>query len=139
MKKYVLQPANFPINAVLQMPGSKSITQRAMVVAALAKGESLLQGALRSEDTELLADALIKLGIEAKWTDAGFKIKGSGVVGPGGEFNQPLKLYMGNNGTGIRLLTSLVCLGSGHYLLAGTKRMEERPSPSREGIEAMGG
>ncbi len=127
MKKYVLQPANFPINAVLQMPGSKSITQRAMVVAALAKGESLLQGALRSEDTELLADALIKLGIEAKWTDAGFKIKGSGVVGPGGEFNQPLKLYMGNNGTGIRLLTSLVCLGSGHYLLAGTKRMEERP------------
>lgn len=127
MKKYVLQPAKFPVNAVLQMPGSKSITQRAMVVAALAEGESLLQGALRSEDTELLADALVKLGIEAKWTDVGLNIKSSGVVGHGGDFNQPLSLYMGNNGTGIRLLTSMVCLGTGYYLLCGTKRMEERP------------
>lgn len=127
MNKYVLQPVTSPINAVLQVPGSKSITQRAMVVAALVKGASFLQGALRSEDTELLASALVKLGVEVNWTDAGLQIKSSGVMGPGGEFNGPLELYMGNNGTGIRLLTSLVCLGSGFYLLTGTKRMEERP------------
>ncbi|MEZ0328075.1 MAG: 3-phosphoshikimate 1-carboxyvinyltransferase [Dissulfuribacterales bacterium] len=126
-KKYVVQPVDLPVNAVIEVPGSKSITQRAMITAALANGESRLEGALKSEDTELLADALTKLGVDVAWIDSGLRMKNSGVVGPGGDFQQPLELYMGNNGTGIRLLASLVCLGAGHYLLTGTKRMEERP------------
>jgi len=139
MKKYVVQVLESPVNAVVQMPGSKSITQRAMVAAALAKGESLLKGALKSEDTGLLADALTQLGIRACWSEEGLKINGTGRVGPGGDLEQPLKLYMGNNGTGIRLLTSLVCLGSGHYLLTGTKRMEERPiAPLLEALRPWG-
>lgn len=138
-KKYVVQPVDLPVNAVIEVPGSKSITQRAMIAAALARGESRLEGALKSEDTELLASALGKLGIEIEWYGAGLGIKSSGVIGPGGDFQQPLELYMGNNGTGIRLLTSLVCLGSGYYLLTGTKRMEERPiAPLLEALRPWG-
>lgn len=139
MKRCVVQPVDIPVNAVIDVPGSKSITQRAMIAAALAKGVSRLQGALRSEDTELLADALSKLGMEIEWDGAGLTIKSNGAIGPGGDFQQPLELYMGNNGTGIRLLTSLVCLGSGYYLLTGTKRMEERPiAPLLEALRQWG-
>lgn len=139
MKKYVVQTVQTPVNAVVRVPGSKSITQRAMVTAALARGESRLEGALKSEDTELLADALAKLGVQLVWDDVSLRVKGTGAIGPGGDFTQPLTLYMGNNGTGIRLLTSLVCLGSGHYMLTGTKRMEERPiAPLLEALRPWG-
>ncbi len=111
------------LNAKVLVPGSKSLTQRAMVAAALCDGKSRIKGPLISEDTTLLKQALEKLG-------AGFEKDGRDYVvrGTGGKINPgPIELYMGNNGTGIRFLTSVVALGHGTYKLSGTRRMGERP------------
>jgi len=94
-----------------------------MVAAALCDGKSRIKGPLISEDTTLLKQALEKLG-------AGFEKDGRDYVvrGTGGKINPgPIELYMGNNGTGIRFLTSVVALGHGTYKLSGTRRMGERP------------
>ncbi len=107
----------------ISVPGSKSITQRAIVIASLADGESTLDGFLDSEDTRLLRSALSQLGIESIEQGKALKIQGKA-----GYFSPCSKpLFMGNNGTGIRLLASLVALGNGSYILTGSERMKERP------------
>lgn len=124
-----------PFSAEIRVPGSKSITQRALITAALAGGRSRLVDPLDSEDTRLLRDALTALGI---------KIKGLGdvwvVEGTGGKIIPcDRELYLGNNGTGIRFLASVAALGEGVYRLAGSKRMEERPiGPLLEALNAWG-
>jgi 3-phosphoshikimate 1-carboxyvinyltransferase len=111
------------INAKLSVPGSKSITQRALIVACLARGESEIKGPLDSEDTRLLRNTLICLGIPIKAKGDNWIVKGQG--GKVLPVNQDL--YLGNNGTGIRFIASLVALGQGIYRLTGTRRMAERP------------
>jgi len=111
------------LNARLTMPGSKSYTQRAMILAALAHGESCLQGPLFSEDTAYLTEALRLLG-------AGIEIHNGDMLvqGTKGLINNPQKeIYLGNNGTAMRLLTTVVCLGRGEFLLTGAPRLLERP------------
>ncbi len=122
--------ARGPIRAALKVPGSKSITQRALMTAFLAKGKSLLKDPLHSEDITLLSGSLRALGATVEPEDGG----GLAVTGTGGSIKNgglnrsaPLELYMGNNGTGIRFLASAVCLGRGWYRLYGTERMGERP------------
>ncbi len=121
--------AKGPIKANLKVPGSKSITQRALMTAFLAKGTSLLKDPLSSEDIALLTESLEKLGAKTNKRDDGLIIEGTGgAIKQGGQAGfSPLELYMGNNGTGIRFLTSLVGLGRGYYRLYGTDRMAERP------------
>jgi 3-phosphoshikimate 1-carboxyvinyltransferase len=128
-------PPTSTIGATVTVPGSKSITQRAAVAAALAKGTSRLVNPLESEDTGLLRDALISVGIPILreggcWT----------VEGKGGEISPASgDLYLGNNGTGIRFLTSVVALGSGRYVLTGTRRMAERPvEPLLQSLKTWG-
>lgn len=118
-------PVSGPINAVVQPPGSKSITNRALVCAALAGGTSTLEGALDSEDTQVMAAALQGLGIDVRHDSAQRRIQ---VAGLGGRIPaSQAELYLANSGTSLRFLTAVCTLGHGVYRLDGTPRMRERP------------
>jgi 3-phosphoshikimate 1-carboxyvinyltransferase len=114
-----------PLRATIRPPGSKSITNRALVCAALAEGASTLTGALDCDDTRVMIEALGQLGIDVRHNPAAATVE---VVGCGGHL--PIKkadLYVANSGTTIRFLTALLTLGQGTYRLDGTARMRERP------------
>ncbi len=103
----------------MRVPGSKSLTNRALVIAALARGESTLVGASESDDSRHLVTALGALGFEASLDR---------VVGRGGSIPATsAELAVGNAGTAFRFLTAMVCLGRGSYRLDGDPRMRERP------------
>jgi 3-phosphoshikimate 1-carboxyvinyltransferase len=128
-------PLAGPVQAQITVPGSKSITNRALILAALGEGETTLQGALWSEDTQVMVECLQELGfmvnVQPEATEASNRtitVYGrSGSVPPGGTENQPLELFVGNAGTAARFLTAFVCLGKGAYRLRGSSRMHERP------------
>jgi 3-phosphoshikimate 1-carboxyvinyltransferase len=128
-------PLSRPARAEITVPGSKSITNRALILAALADGEVTLKGALWSEDTQVMTEALIKLGFEIKVADdpAEFcnrtiTVKGlGGKILNGGTAEKPLELFVGNAGTAARFLSAFVCLGHGVFRLSGVPRMHERP------------
>lgn len=111
------------VNADITVPGSKSITQRALIAAALAQGVSTLVGPLASEDTAYTSAALQAMGIEVVQGKEAWTVHGTGgrIVTPATE------IFLGNNGTATRFLTSFVGLGQGAFTIAGEKRMEERP------------
>lgn len=111
------------IKGRVKLPGSKSYTQRAMVIATLAEGESELPGALISEDTCYLLDALTSLGAEVHLDGDEVRIVGTG----GCLENRGRDFFLGNNGTAMRFLTTMVCLGHGNYTLTGVPRLLERP------------
>ncbi len=120
-----IQPAQQPIRATMRPPGSKSITNRALVCAALAEGTSTLRGALDSEDTRVMIEGLRALEIKVEVRDAGETLV---VEGCGGK--PPAKsadIFVENSGTTIRFLTALVTLGEGNFSLDGIARMRERP------------
>ena len=120
-----IEPARGPIEATVALPGSKSYTNRALAVAALAVGVSHLRGALFSDDTRHMADALNALGLRVE-TDAGAETMT--VYGRGGEIPAlSATLYCGNAGTALRFLLAIVALGHGRYVLDGNARMRERP------------
>ena len=111
------------VEATLTLPGSKSYTHRALIAAALAPGESILANALKSEDTELTAQALAGLGADLDWQ--GHTVR---VLGTGGHLKPVADpIFLGNSGTSMRFLTAVVALGSGTYRLTGTPRLCERP------------
>lgn len=114
-----------PVRATVRPPGSKSITNRALVCAALAEGTSTLAGALDSEDTQVMANALRQLGIAIEHDAAARSLT---VYGQGGKLVvPPANLYVANSGTTIRFLAAMVSLGSGVFRFDGTPRMRERP------------
>ena len=100
------------------MPGSKSITNRALILAALSERETRLEGALWSEDTQVMVEALGALGIrirvEADPLEFGNRILtvkgGNGSLKPGGSRETPLEIFVGNAGTAARFLSPL-CAG----------------------------
>ena len=128
-------PLTEPVRAEITVPGSKSITNRALVLAALAEGEVTLKGALWSEDTQVMVECLQELGfmvnVEQDPDEAcnrTITVYGkAGEVPRGGTESQPLDLFVGNAGTAARFLAAMVCLGSGVYRLHGVPRMHERP------------
>jgi 3-phosphoshikimate 1-carboxyvinyltransferase len=125
MSSIEIIPLATPPRASIRPPGSKSLTNRALVCAALAAGTSTLHGVLDSEDTRVMLDALIALGIGVR---VNHETHTAEIDGCGGKI--PLShadLYIANSGTTVRFLTALVALGSGTYRLHGTKRMHERP------------
>jgi 3-phosphoshikimate 1-carboxyvinyltransferase len=128
-------PLERAVQAEISVPGSKSITNRALVLAALGSGETTLKGALWSEDTQVMVECLQDLGFMVN-VDADpeeicnrtITVYGkSGTVPRGGTADQPLELFVGNAGTAARFLAALVCLGEGVYRLHGTPRMHDRP------------
>lgn len=109
--------------ATFRLPGSKSHTQRALVTAALAKGESCLRNPLLSEDTELFMEALRKLGAEIMVSSGDVIIRGTG-----GRWKRPDgPLFVGNNGTALRFLAAVSALSEGTVVLDGSDRLRERP------------
>jgi 3-phosphoshikimate 1-carboxyvinyltransferase len=130
-----IAPLEKPVEAEITVPGSKSLTNRALILAALAGGETTLRGALWSEDTQVMVDSLQRLGFEiavsADDREPGNRtllVRGlGGTIPNAGTADRPLKLFVGNAGTAARFLAALVCLGQGVYRLQGTDRMHERP------------
>ena len=128
-------PLDKPVRAEITVPGSKSITNRALILAALADGETILQGALWSEDTQIMVECLQELGFMVnvepdpnESCNRTITVYGNGgAVPPGGTELQPLDLFVGNAGTAARFLAPFLCLGSGVYRLHGVPRMHERP------------
>lgn len=112
-----------PIRGTVRPPGSKSLTNRALVVSALARGDSTLRGVLHSDDTRVMQDSLERLGIGARSDGDDLQITGCGGRIP----NETAELWLENSGTSIRFLTALCALGDGHYRLDGNARMRERP------------
>src|SRR5271169_6520089 len=128
-------PLDKPVRAEITVPGSKSITNRALILAALADGEVTLAGALWSEDTQIMVECLQKLGFEirvendpAEFCNRTITVKGlGGKIPNAGTIKEPLELFVGNAGTAARFLSAFVCLGKGVYRLSGVARMHERP------------
>jgi 3-phosphoshikimate 1-carboxyvinyltransferase len=128
-------PLDQPVQAEITVPGSKSITNRALVLAALADGETTLQGALWSEDTQVMVECLQELGFMVnvapdpqEFCNRTITVYGlGGKVPRGGTETQPLELFVGNAGTAARFVGAMVCLGEGVYRLHGVPRMHERP------------
>jgi 3-phosphoshikimate 1-carboxyvinyltransferase len=110
----------------VRLPGSKSISNRTLLLAALAEGTTHIHDLLASDDTERMLDALRALGVE--WTQIGER--DYVVKGIGGADAFPVKeidLFLGNAGTAFRPLTAALALANGHYRLSGVPRMHERP------------
>lgn len=114
-----------PIGSSIRPPGSKSITNRALVCAALAVGTSELSGVLDSEDTQVMLQALRDLGVQWVHHDETQRVS---IVGTGGYFPvTSANLTLGNSGTSIRFLTAMLCAVPGRFTLDGVPRMRQRP------------
>ena len=123
------------LDAVVSLPGSKSYTQRALIIAALAEGQSILRHPLLSEDTEHLLGALRAMGTQITTESDRIVVKGTG----GRLLTPSHPIYLGNNGTAIRLLTTVASLGHGVFTLTGDPRLCERPiGPLLEALKTLG-
>jgi len=113
------------LDAVVRIPGSKSITHRAIIAASLAKGRSVLTDVLICEDTRYTINALGQLGVPIAMDGNRLIVEGQGrSLGRG---HTRHTLYLGNSGTSFRLLLSVAALCRGDFLLTGTDRMQQRP------------
>ncbi len=120
-----IHPVSHPVDGTVRVPGSKSITNRALLLAALASGTSRLEGALFSDDTRYMSAALNELGVPVRADEAGQTYE---IDGRGGEFpTSEAELFLGNAGTATRFLTAALCLGTGNYVITGVPRMSARP------------
>lgn len=131
-----IQPCG-PLLGSIRPPGSKSITNRALVCAALADGTSVLRGALDSEDTRVMIDSLQRLGLDVRTNESRTEITVAGCAGriPVAEAD----LFLANSGTSIRFLTALTTLGHGRFRLDGVERMRERPIQDLlDGLQQLG-
>lgn len=119
----------FPIARVegtVNLPGSKSVSNRALLLAALAQGTTRLTNLLDSDDIRHMLDALKQLGVQYELSDDKTKCVVHG-LGRAFSANEPLSLFLGNAGTAMRPLCAALCLGSGEFTLTGEPRMWERP------------
>lgn len=134
MDEIEIKPLRRQIKAEIRVPGSKSITNRALLIAAMAPGRSELEGALFSDDTRYMIGALERLGFVVEADPAREFIA---VEGRGGEIPaHSADLFVGGAGTAMRFLAGFVTLGRGRFRLDGNSRMRERPIA--ELIEALG-
>jgi len=132
-----VRPLNTPLDAVISVPGSKSMTNRALILAALADGISTIENALTSDDTDRMLGALASLGFDATADGPAATMT---VVGRGGSIPVAnAKLDVGASGTSARFLTALAALGDGSNVLDGVPRMRERPiEPLLTALRSLG-
>jgi len=117
-------PLTGEVHGVIRLPGSKSISNRILLLSALAEGVTAISGLLQSDDTSQMLAALKILGISMKFSEDG----DVAVIGCNGEFSvKEARLFLGNAGTAFRSLTAVLALMHGHYHLTGVPRMYERP------------
>lgn len=128
-------PPTHALTGKVSPPGSKSITNRALLLAGLAKGTSRLTGALKSDDTRYMAEALRQMGVTVEEPDAT-----TFVVTSTGELKSPAEpLFLGNAGTATRFLTAALALGKGRYVVDGDEHMRKRPiKPLVEALQSLG-
>ncbi len=131
----LLTPPAAPLRGRAAPPGSKSITNRALLLAALAEGTSRLTGALKSDDTARMAEALAAMGVGIEEPDAA-----SFVVAGDGRLRAPNRpLFLGNAGTATRFLTAAAALADGTVMIDGDANMRKRPiAPLVEALRALG-
>ncbi len=135
MIELTITPPGHPLSGKVEPPGSKSITNRALLLAGLAKGKSRLTGALKSDDTLYMAEALRAMGVKVTEPDATtFVVEGTGVL------QQPEKpLFLGNAGTATRFLTAAAALVDGAVIIDGDEHMRKRPiMPLVEALRVLG-
>lgn len=133
----ILPLARPPHTVVRGLPGSKSLTNRALLMAALADGDSVLDGALFSDDSIHMAESLRRLGasVEEERAARRFRVGGVGGAWPRAQ----AELDVGNAGTAARFLAAAVCLGRGTYVIDGNARMRRRPIGDLvEALRALG-
>ena len=126
------------IDATVVLPGSKSLTNRALILAALARNPVVLRGALWSEDTQAMVGCLARLGFRIEVADdpaepanRTLTVEGcGGRIPDAGPPARPIELFVENAGTAARFLLAFLCLGQGPYRLSGIPRMHERPQAS---------
>jgi 3-phosphoshikimate 1-carboxyvinyltransferase len=135
MKKLTIIPPQHPLTGRVSPPGSKSITNRVLLLAGLAQGESRLTGALKSDDTRYMAEALRAMGVRVlEPDDTTFVVEGTGKLAA------PEKpLFLGNAGTATRFLTAALALGHGRYVVDGDAHMRKRPiQPLVDALQRLG-
>jgi len=111
----------------IRLPGSKSISNRALLLAALSEGTTLLTGVLESDDTTVMRDALSALGVGVETLDKPGCVRVTGVGRRAGFPVKAAELFMGNSGTTARSLTAALAFADGTYVVKGVPRMHERP------------
>ena len=130
--------ASKQVRGCIKLPGSKSITNRVLLMAALGSGVTKLIDPLRSEDTDQMINALIKLGVSVKEVNDdqnSIEIKGAEQNFP----NKNTNLFLGNSGTTFRPLAAVLAMMRGDYYLSGIERMHERPIKDLvDALEQMG-
>jgi 3-phosphoshikimate 1-carboxyvinyltransferase len=125
MSDVTLEPVRKAFSAEFTPPGSKSLTNRALVIAALAGGESRLSNCLFADDTQVMIESLRRLGFKMEVDENSAQIL---MRGEGGKIPNPeAELYCGNSGTSTRFLTAMCSVGRGRYVLDGNARMRRRP------------
>lgn len=125
MESLSIEPFSKPFDLTFTPPGSKSLTNRALVLAALSDGPCVLRNALFADDTRVMIDGLQKLGFAVTPNEADQSIR---VVGQNGHVPVAgAELFCGNSGTTIRFLTAVCALGNGLFTLDGVPRMRQRP------------
>ncbi len=125
-----LSPINKIPDSILDLPGSKSIANRVLLLAAVANGESIIHNVPDvAEDVVLMLNALRELGIQITKIDSSTKGASSyRINGCNGQFpNKNATIFCGNSGTTIRFLSAVLALNQGNYVLTGIERMKERP------------
>ena len=110
-------------SGAVRLPGSKSISNRALLLSALADSETTLSGLLDADDTRAMSDSLTTLGVQLHQGAAGMSVHGCNGRFPVRKAN----LFLGNAGTAFRSLTAALAFSGGHYELDGVARMRERP------------
>ena len=120
-----IKPVRHPVVGTIRPPGSKSLTNRALVLAALSQGPTRLSGVLDSLDTQVMIESLRRLGLDIEQDLAAKTIS---LIGCGGQIaSNGADLWLENSGTSIRFLTAMCCVGHGRFRLDGNTRMRERP------------
>lgn len=125
METLTLKPIN-KISGEVNLPGSKSVSNRALLLAALSNGKTRLTNLLDSDDIRHMLNALSLLGVQYELSKNNTVCD---IEGLGGAFisTEPLELFLGNAGTAMRPLAAALCLGQGEFILTGEPRMKERP------------
>ena len=111
----------------LRLPGSKSISNRTLLLAALARGATTLNGVLDSDDTRVMREALEALGVRIEQLGAPESLRVHGLGAAGGFPVKRAEIFLGNSGTSARSLAGVLAMADGHYALRGVPRMHERP------------
>lgn len=131
----IVSPPERPLVGAVRPPGSKSLTNRALLLAGLATGRSTLSGVLRSDDTRYMAAALAEMGVAVR--DVGAEV--IEVIGTGALTAPTKPLFLGNAGTATRFLTAAAALASGRVVIDGDAHMRKRPiAPLVEALQRIG-